>query len=142
MTGLRLPVETERDAQRAGREALGLCGAAGLDSRSAAQMARAVAALCGALFTGRKRPGAVLLTLISAEGRLGVEALARLPAGQRVDVPPVEDLVDELEAGFAAGGEVLVVARKWRAPAPGKAAAGPGGRARGDALAGVSPPPR
>lgn len=121
MSALSVSIEAPADVERARGEMRRLCGLVGLDARSCEQMTAAVAALGEGLFVARRRAGALSLALVSQGGRLGVEASAQLAGGQRVDVPAIEELVDELETGFTRWGGVRVRARKWRKPPAAKA---------------------
>lgn len=108
---LRAPEDLER-ARAAARAA---CARAGLAAREAAHFTLAVGKLAEHLVVAAGRVGVLRVTAIFSEGRSGVQAEAVVRCQDwAVDVPKVEDLVDELDAGFTSDGAIRVWARKWR----------------------------
>lgn len=115
MRSVEVVVRGSADLPAASAAVRGACGRAGFDLRASTTFMLAVRKLLEHLLVRPGRPGLLVLTSVCGGGRVGLQAEARVACEDwGVDVPPIEDLVDELDAGFTPEGAVRVWARKWR----------------------------
>jgi hypothetical protein len=107
-----------------------LSGKAGLSERSIFQLLIAVTEVSSHLFLAGRRSGRLRFVLMRKGARQGLELTAEVdPCGSfALGLPPLERLVDEVDAGFGPDGRILVIVRVWaepRRPAPEVLPAGP-----------------
>lgn len=112
---LEVAVRGSGDLPAASAAVRGACARAGFDLRASTTFHLAVRRLLEHLLVLPGRPGLLVLKPVCGGGRVGLEAEARVVCdGRGLDVPSIEDLVDELDAGFTPEGAIRVWARKWR----------------------------
>ncbi len=117
--GAGLEVFGALDVCEAQRRVRRLARTAGLGDDATFQLLIAVTELANHLFVASRRTGALAFRVLRRGDRRGLEVLARVATGGQwaVDLPPIEPLVDEFDAGFEGFGRIYVRARKWTSAA-------------------------
>lgn len=117
---MTLRVRGPRDLGEAQRQARRLARAVGLRQDAVAELLIAVTALVDHLYLASRRAGRLVFRRLRKGGRRGLEIVALIDVGGQwaIDLPPVERLVDELDAGFERDGGLRVTARKWACGKP------------------------